>query len=68
MAIWQALFRLPPAQAPAVIAELMAPDRAALLAHNAWAVSSGGSEVTDRVSHAILETLAKRRSNTGEAA
>ena len=52
----------------AVIAELMAPDRAALLAHNAWAVSSGGSEVTDRVSHAILETLAKRRLNTGEAA
>lgn len=50
------------------ISELMAPDRAALLAHNAWAVSSGGAEVTDRVAQAILETLAARRDRATEAA
>jgi len=42
----------------ALVGELMAPDRAALLAHNAWAVSSGGAEVTDRVMQAILQTMA----------
>lgn len=41
-----------------LVGELMAPDRAALLAHNAWAVSSGGAEVTDRVMQAILQTMA----------
>ncbi len=42
------------------VTELIAPDRAALLAHNAWAASSGGAEVTDRVAGAILETLDAR--------
>ncbi len=39
------------------VAELIAPDRAALLAHNAWAASSGGAEVTDRVAAAVIATL-----------
>ncbi|MCV2863421.1 3-deoxy-D-manno-octulosonic acid transferase [Albidovulum sediminicola] len=52
----------------AAIAELMAPDRAALLAHNAWAVTSGGAEVTERVTQAILETLAARTASAPEAA
>ncbi len=39
------------------VADLIAPDRAALLAHNAWAVSSGGAEVTDRVAEIVLATL-----------
>jgi 3-deoxy-D-manno-octulosonic-acid transferase len=39
------------------VGELIAPDRAALLAHNAWAASSGGAEVTDRVAEAVLATL-----------
>lgn len=42
----------------ALVGELMAPDRAALLAHNAWAVTSGGAEVTERVMLAILQTMA----------
>lgn len=47
------------------VTELIAPDRAALLAHNAWAASSGGAEVTDRVAGAVLAALDARR---GEAA
>jgi 3-deoxy-D-manno-octulosonic-acid transferase len=39
------------------VADLIAPDKAALLAHNAWAVSSGGAEVTDRVAEIVLATL-----------
>lgn len=44
------------------VAELIAPDKAALLAHNAWAASSGGAEVTERVMQIILELM------NGEAA
>lgn len=39
------------------VAELIAPDKAALLAHNAWAASSGGAEVTERVMQVILNLL-----------
>lgn len=39
------------------VADLIAPDRAALLAHNAWAASSGGAEVTERVAEVVLATL-----------
>lgn len=39
------------------VAELIAPDKAALLAHNAWAASSGGAEVTERVMQVILELM-----------
>lgn len=37
------------------VADLLAPDRMAMLAHNAWAVTSGGAGVTMEVTHAILE-------------
>lgn len=40
------------------LAEVIAPDRAAQLAHNAWAASSGGAEVTDRVAQILLERIA----------
>jgi 3-deoxy-D-manno-octulosonic-acid transferase len=39
------------------LAEVIAPDRAAQLAHNAWAASSGGAEVTDRVARILLGHL-----------
>ncbi len=39
------------------VADLMAPDKAALLAHNAWAASSGGAEVAERVLQIILDML-----------
>lgn len=40
-----------------VVAELIAPDKAAMLAHNAWAASSGGAEVTERVMQIILDLM-----------
>lgn len=39
------------------IADLIAPDKAANLAHNAWAASSGGAEVAERVVQIIFHTL-----------
>lgn len=42
------------------VTDLMAPDRAAILAHNAWAVSSGGAEVAERVARAVLELIETR--------
>lgn len=36
------------------IADLMSPDRAAVLAHNAWAVTSGGAAAAEAVVRAIL--------------
>lgn len=39
------------------VADLMAPDRAALLAHNAWAVTSGGAAAAETVVQAILAQL-----------
>ncbi len=50
------LVRTPAALADAV-ADLIAPDRAAQLAHNAWTASSGGAEVADRIAEAVLEAL-----------
>lgn len=41
------------------VADLMAPDRAALLAHSAWAVTSGGAGAAEAVARAILEQLAR---------
>lgn len=50
------------------VAELIAPDKAALLAHNAWAASSGGAEVTERVMQIILDLMdGKARSAVAEA-
>lgn len=56
--------RSPMALADAV-AELIAPDRAALLAHNAWGVSSGGAEVTGAVVQAVTAMLDRSKSVTG---
>ncbi|OWJ73120.1 3-deoxy-D-manno-octulosonic acid transferase [Haematobacter missouriensis] len=39
------------------LSELLAPDRAAQLAHNAWEVTSSGAEVTDRVVELLLRML-----------
>lgn len=45
------------------VGELIAPDKAALLAHNAWAAASGGAEVTERVVEVVLATLDARAGN-----
>ncbi|WP_376875542.1 3-deoxy-D-manno-octulosonic acid transferase [Albirhodobacter sp. R86504] len=39
------------------LADLLAPDRMAMLAHNAWVVTSGGAGVTMAITHAILAQL-----------
>ncbi len=41
------------------LADLLAPDRAAQLAHNAWQVISAGAEVTDRVVSILVSALAE---------
>lgn len=46
-----------PAALIEAVSELIAPDRAAALAHNAWAASSGGAEVADRVAAILLTAL-----------
>ena len=48
------------------VADLIAPDKAAILAHNAWAVTSGGAGVADAVARRILELIdtRARRENT----
>ena len=40
------------------ITDLIAPDKAAFLAHNAWAAASGGAEVTERVMRLLFGLLA----------
>ena len=40
------------------VGDLMAPDKAAQLAHDAWAVASSGAVVTDRALQLLRETLA----------
>ncbi len=40
-----------------VIGELRAPDRVALMAHNAWVVASSGADVTDRVAQMLRAAL-----------
>lgn len=49
------------------VGELLAPDRAALLAHNAWMVTSGGSEVTERIAEAIVAELDRPQEATTAA-
>lgn len=39
------------------VEDLIAPDKAAVLAHNAWAATSGGAEVAERVVLITLSTL-----------
>ncbi len=59
------LVRSAPALAEAV-GDLIAPDRAAFLAHNAWIASSGGAEVADRVAEAIAASLDARAAEAGQ--
>lgn len=42
------------------IGELLSPDKAAAMAHNAWMVSSSGAEVTDRVMQLLFDALDNR--------
>ena len=42
------------------VEDLIAPDRAAALAHNAWNVTTGGAEAAERVSDALLGLLAQK--------
>lgn len=44
------------------IADLMSPDRAAILAHNAWAVTSGGAAAAEAIVRAILREFDAARS------
>ena len=41
------------------LADLIAPDRVAALAHNAWAVTSGGAGVAEAVARTLLAQLDK---------
>lgn len=50
----------------AAVADLIAPDKAALLAHNAWAASSGGAEVAERVLQIILAMMDSRAGPGGK--
>ncbi|WP_415184517.1 3-deoxy-D-manno-octulosonic acid transferase [Phaeovulum sp.] len=47
------------------VADLIAPDKAAALAHNAWAVTSGGSGVAETVVRKILALLDNPRAEVG---
>lgn len=49
-----------PAELAEAVSDLIAPDKAAILAHNAWSVSSGGAEVAERVVGMIATILALR--------
>jgi 3-deoxy-D-manno-octulosonic-acid transferase len=49
-----------PAALAEAVADLIAPDKTAQLAHNAWAASSGGAEVTERVMQIILDLMDAR--------
>ena len=46
-----------PAELSEAVGDLTAPDKAAILAHNAWSVSSGGAEVAERVVRRISAAL-----------
>lgn len=43
----------------AAVAELLAPDRAALLAHNAWALASDGAQGIETLSHLLVEAVGR---------
>lgn len=44
-----------------MVGELIAPDKAASLAHNAWQVSSGGADATDSLTRVVMEALRRRQ-------
>ncbi|RWR33872.1 hypothetical protein D2T29_06330 [Sinirhodobacter populi] len=49
------------------VSDLMAPDRAAMLAHNAWVVTSGGAGAAEAVAHAILSVFDTHAVQAAEA-
>jgi len=57
-----------PAALADVVAELIAPDRVAALAHNAWAMISGHAGVADQVARRLLAELdaARARKDRGQ--
>jgi 3-deoxy-D-manno-octulosonic-acid transferase len=61
------LVETPQALAEAV-AELIAPDKTAQLAHNAWAASTGAAEVTERVLQIILDLMDARERSVQKGA
>lgn len=42
------------------VADLLAPDRAAMLAHNAWSVTSGGAAAAEAIARSILVGFGRR--------
>lgn len=50
-----------PSEVADLLSELLAPDRAARLAHAAWGVASEGAEVTARIVAIILQSIAEAR-------
>lgn len=48
---------LSPPELGRAVAELIAPDRAAALSHNAWEASTAGAEATDRLAAMIVSAL-----------
>ncbi len=50
-----------PAEVADLLSELLAPDRAARLAHAAWGVASEGAEVTARIVAIILHSIGEAR-------
>ena len=52
----------------AAVADLIAPDRAAQLAHNAWTASSGGAEVADRIARSLVAAATKAGADAARAA
>ena len=46
-----------PEDLPEVVADLIAPERSAQLAHNAWAVTSGGAGAVETIARDLAEIL-----------
>lgn len=55
-----------PQDLSAAVADLIAPDKAAGLAHNAWAASSGGADVAERLVQVILSALDTKEREGGQ--
>ncbi|WP_102225511.1 3-deoxy-D-manno-octulosonic acid transferase [Acidimangrovimonas sediminis] len=49
------------------VSDLIAPDRAAALAHNAWEASTAGAEVADRLAASILGALPAQQTDSPDA-
>ena len=51
-----------PSELGEAVADLLAPDRAAQLAHNAWSVTSCRAEVTERILRLLIKAIDARTS------